>query len=253
MTDQQLDIVIPVYNEGPNILAALGALAREVKTPARVLICYDFEEDNTLPAVRDNPAAYAGLEVGFVRNPGRGAHAAVMAGFAASTAPSIAVYPADDDFNAGIIDRMVALVRGGCDIVCASRFLPGGTMEGCPWLKAALVRTAAFTLHHFAALPTRDPTSGFRMFSRRIIEQIEVESEQGFCYSIELLVKAHRLGWRVGEVPARWFERKHGASRFRVLKWLPAYLRWYRYAFATTYLRRPPQTVGLRSTQASAN
>jgi dolichol-phosphate mannosyltransferase len=62
-----------------------------------------------------------------------------------------------------------------------------------------------------------------------------------------LLVKAHRLGWRIGEVPARWFERQHGASRFRVLKWLPAYLRWFRYAFATTYLRRSPETVAMQS------
>jgi dolichol-phosphate mannosyltransferase len=253
MTDYQLDIVIPVYNEGSNILATLGALASEVRTSSRALICYDFEEDDTLPAIRENPAAYAGLDVTFVRNHGRGAHSAVMAGFAASTAPIVAVYPADDDFNGGIMDSMVALVQGGCDIVCASRFLPGGTMEGCPWLKAALVRTAAFTLHHFAALPTRDPTSGFRMFSRRVIELIEIESNAGFCYSIELLVKAHRLGWRVGEVPARWFERKHGASRFRVLKWLPAYLRWYRYAFATTYLRRPPHTVAMRSPPTQTN
>ena len=245
--DHQLDIVIPVYNEGANILATLGALAREVKTPVRVLICYDIEEDDTLPAVRNQPDAYAGLEVGFVRNPIRGAHGAVMAGFAASTAPIVVAYPADDDFNAGIIDSMVALVRDGCDVVCASRFLPGGTMQGCPWLKAVLVRTAAFTLHQVALLPTRDPTSGFRMFSRRVIESIEVESDQGFCYSIELLVKAHRLGWRIGEVPARWFERQHGASRFRVLKWLPAYLRWFRYAFATTYLRRAPETVPMQS------
>jgi glycosyltransferase involved in cell wall biosynthesis len=247
MMDHRLDIVIPVYNEGSNILATLGALAREVRTAARVLICYDFEEDDTLPAVRNNPDAYAGLDVSFVRNPGRGAHAAVMAGFAASTAPIVVVYPADDDFNAGIIDDMVALVGDGCDVVCASRFLPGGTMQGCPWLKAVLVRSAAFTLHHFAALPTRDPTSGFRMFSRRVIDQIKIESDQGFCYSIELLVKAHRLGWRIGEVPARWFERQHGASRFRVLKWLPAYLRWFRYAFATTYLRRSPETVVMQS------
>lgn len=250
--DHQLDIVIPVYNEGPNILAMLRALALEVRTTSRVLICYDFEEDNTLPAVRAEPEAYAGLDVTFVRNPGRGAHAAVMSGFAASTAPIIVVYPADDDFNAGILDRMITEIRSGCDVVCASRFIPGGTMQGCPWLKAVLVRTAAFTLHHLAALPTRDPTSGFRMFSRRVIDQIRVESDQGFCYSIELLVKVHRLGWRIGEVPALWFERQHGASRFRVLKWLPAYLRWFRYAFATTYLRRSPESVTMQSKSVRA-
>ena len=243
----QIDLIIPVYNEGANILATLGALAREVRTPTRVLICHDTEDDDTLPVVRNNSGAYPGLEIAFIRNPGRGAHGAVLAGFAASTAPIVLVYPADDDFNAGIIDRMAALVPEGCDVVCASRFMPGGTMQGCPWLKAVLVRTAAFTLHYIAALPTRDPTSGFRMFSRRVIERIDIESEQGFCYSIELLVKAHRLGWRIGEVPALWFERQHGASRFRVLKWLPAYLHWYRYAFATTLLRRSPSTVVLKT------
>lgn len=243
----EIDVVIPVYNEGSNILATLGALAREVRTPMRVLICYDSDDDDTLPVVRTHSRLCADLKVEFVRNTGRGAHGAVMAGFAASTAPIVVAYPADDDFNAGIIDAMAAMVRGGCDIVCASRFMPGGRMEGCPWLKAALVRTAAFTLKHIAALPTSDATSGFRMFSRRVIADIAVESDRGFCYSIELLVKAHRLGWRIGEVPAVWFERKHGTSRFRVLTWLPAYLRWYLYAFETTFLRRSPRSVVLKS------
>jgi dolichol-phosphate mannosyltransferase len=244
----ELDIVIPVYNEGRNIVATLAALKRSVTTPARVLICYDHAEDDTLPAIRANAQAHAGLVVESVRNRGRGAHAAVMTGFAASTAPFVLMYPADDDTNAAMLDRMVALARSGCDIVCASRFRPGGAMVGCPLLKAALVRSANFTLRHVARLPTTDASNGFRMFSRRVVERIPVESEAGFCYSIELLVKAHRLGWRIAEVPVRWFERRHGASRFQVIKWLPAYLRWYAYAFATTFLRRPPHTVTLKGT-----
>ena len=169
-----------------------------------------------------------------------------MSGFAASKAPFILMYPADDDYNAPLLDGMVAAARGGCDIVCASRFIPGGAMVGCPLIKAVLVRSANFTLRHVARLPTTDASNGFRMFSRRVIERIAVESDQGFCYSIELLVKAHRLGWTIAEVPVRWFERRHGESRFRVLRWLPAYLRWYGYAFATTFLRRPPRTVALK-------
>ncbi len=242
-----IDIIVPVYNEGSNILDTLGALIRESQTPKRVLICYDRPDDDTLPAIKNNPDRVAGLSIEFVRNPGRGVHAAVMAGLAASQSPFVLVYPADDDFNAGKIDAMVECARAGNDIVCASRFMPGGKMEGCPWLKATLVRTAAFLLHRIARLPTHDPTSGFRLFSRRVIEQIAVESDQGFCYSIELLVKAHRLGWPVAEIPAVWFERKHGTSRFRVLQWLPAYLRWFRYAFATTFLRRSPESVVMKT------
>lgn len=242
----RLDIVIPVYNEGANIVPTLRALAANVKTPNRVLICYDRDDDDTLPAINNNRAALAPLTIDFVRNRGRGAHGAVLTGFAAGTSPYVLVYPADDDYNPGMLDAMVARADGGCDIVCASRFMPGGGMVGCPWLKATLVRGANFTLFHLARLPTHDASNGFRLFSRRVVETIAIESERGFCYSIELLVKCHRLGWRIGEVPARWFQRAHGQSRFQVIRWLPDYLRWYAYAFATTYLRRPPASVPMK-------
>jgi glycosyltransferase involved in cell wall biosynthesis len=236
-----LDIVIPVYNEGAGILRTLAALERSVRTPSCVLICYDFEEDDTLPAVRER---WRGdLPIKFVRNCERGPHAAVMSGLKASTAPFIVVYPADDDYNAGILDEMVSKAQEGNDVICASRFMAGGCMVGCPWLKAMLVRSAAFSLHWLAGVPTRDPTNGFRLFTRRVVEQIRVESKEGFTYSLELLVKTQRLRWGIGEVPARWFERQEGQSRFRVLRWLPAYLRWYLFAFATTYGWRGPRTV----------
>src|ERR1700741_244056 len=244
---ERLDIVIPVYNEGANIGATLRAIARDVKTPSRVLICYDLEEDDTLPAIKNNRGAFGTLPIEFVRNRKRGAHAAVLTGFARSDAPFVLVFPADDDYNAGILDSMVAEAAKGCDIVCASRFMAGGSMIGCPWLKDLLVRTANFTLYNLAGLPTHDASNGFRLFSRRVVDAIAIESDRGFCYSIELLVKCHRLGWKIGEVPAWWFERKHGESRFRILRWLPAYLRWSGYAYATTFLRRPPSTVPMRA------
>jgi dolichol-phosphate mannosyltransferase len=241
-----LDIVIPVYNEGANIVRTLAVLSKSVTTPFRVLICYDFEEDDTLTAIRGHPEEFAGVSLEFVRNRGRGVHSAIMSGFDQSSAPFVLMYPADDDYNAGLLDRMIEEGRKGADIVCASRFMPGGTMTGCPWLKALLVRTASFSLYHLARLPSHDCSNGFRLFSRRVVERIPVESDAGFCFSIELLVKCHRLGWPVAEVPAAWHERRAGTSRFRVLTWLPAYLRWYRYGFATTWLRRPPASVTLR-------
>jgi len=240
----KLDIIIPVYNEGERILEVLESLRRAVTTPFRVLICYDFEADSTVTALR---AYRPSFELLLVRNHGSGPHAAVRSGFAASAAPAVLVFPGDDTDNAGIVDRMCRLCDAGCDVVAASRFMPGGRMQGCPWLKAVLVRLAAFTLHAFARVPTRDASNGFRLFSRRLLNTVVIESTEGFTYSIELLVKCHRLGWRIGNVPAQWFERRAGSSRFRVLPWLPAYLRWYGYAFATTYLRRPAQSVRCRA------
>ena len=214
----------------------MEALRASVKTPFRVMICYDFDEDNTLVALEDYD--HPGFDITKVKNAGRGAHGAVVTGFNNSSADAVLVFPADDTYNADIIDKMFAKYRNGCDIVAASRFIPGGCMEGAPPLKDILVRASSSTLHHLARLPVHDASNGFRLFSRRVIENIKIESSEGFVYSIEILVKCHRAGWKIDEVPAKWLERKAGKSRFRLVKWLPSYLKWYFYAFSTSWLGR---------------
>jgi hypothetical protein len=172
-----------------------------------------------------------------VRNSGKFAHGAVMTGFSYSDASAMISYMADDDYNAKVIDTMIALYRSGHDVVCASRFMQGGSMINCPWLKSFLVRTASLLLYHFGRLPSHDATNAFRLFSRHVLNSTKIESTEGFSYSLELLAKSHRLGLSIAETPAQWFERVHGESRFQVVKWAKAYLRWFFYVFATTYLR----------------
>ncbi len=244
MTQPELDIVIPVYNEGLGIRAVLETLRDHVRTPFRILICYDRDDDDTLPALAELDGV--GLTIVRVKNRGRGAFGAVVTGFAESCAPAVLVFPADDDYNAPRLDAMVQKFKDGCDVVCASRFIPGGRMVNCPPLKSILVRSSAWALFHLARVPSHDSSNGFRLFSQRLLRSVPIESTEGFTYSIELLLKCHRIGWRVGEVPVEWFERKTGQSRFKVLRWLPAYLEWFVYAFETTYLRRGPKTVVMR-------
>ena len=110
----QLDIVIPVYNEGGNILATLArAGARGEDAGARADLLRSAGRRHAARG-RGNPRKLMpDCRSSSCATTARGAHAAVMAGFAASTAPLIVVYPADDDFNAGILDRMVAKARAG--------------------------------------------------------------------------------------------------------------------------------------------
>ncbi|MBF0166172.1 MAG: glycosyltransferase family 2 protein [Alphaproteobacteria bacterium] len=241
MSGHELEIVIPVYNEGVNILPVLKGFSEKVKTPFRVLICYDFEEDNTLPAIASLPQDM--LDLVLVRNHERGPHAAVRAGFAASTAGAVLVYMADDDYNIGLIDRMMQEFRNGADIVAASRFMPGGHMEGGPFFKALLARAATFSIYHFGRAPIHDATNAFKLFSRRVLDEIDIESRRGFTFGIELMVKASRMGWKVVELPAQWFERTDKPSRFNISAWMGDYLHWYLYAFATFWLRKGPDSV----------
>ncbi len=80
----RVDFVMPVRNEGPNIARALAELYEKVPIAKRVLIVYDSEDDDTLPAVRELTAAHPGLTL--VRNMiGRGVLNAIRAGFANAT------------------------------------------------------------------------------------------------------------------------------------------------------------------------
>jgi dolichol-phosphate mannosyltransferase len=236
-----LDVVIPVYNESDSIVAVLEALRSNVHANFSVYVCYDRDDDSTLTALQEFRPQ--GFSLTLVKNIGSGPHSAVLAGFTAGHAPAVVVFPADDTTNARILDAMLQKWAEGAAVVAASRFMPGGCMVGCRWQKAVLVRLAAYSMHHVARVGTHDATNGFRLFSRQLLDQVQIESSAGFTYSIELLVKAHRLGLPIEEVPAQWVERSHGKSRFRIGKWLLAYSRWYFYAFGTTYLRRGPETV----------
>ncbi|OAN50295.1 hypothetical protein A6A04_02535 [Paramagnetospirillum marisnigri] len=241
----ELDIVIPVYNEGANILAAMTALKREVRTPFRVLICYDMDEDNTLPALATLPPGE--LDIAYIKNPERGPHAAVRAGLDASTAPLVLVYMADDDYNADIVDKMVAKAHEGFQVVAASRFVPGGCMVGCSPVKEIITKVGAFSLYHIAGAKVHDPTNAFRLFTRQVLDSVVIESRLGFTFSVELLVKSVRLGWPVTEVAAKWFERGDKPSRFQVFRWLPRYLYWLFYAMETRYLFKGPGSVPLKT------
>lgn len=243
-----IDIVIPVYNESGNIISVLDSFHEHVKTPYRVLICYDMDEDDTLPAVKNYPRDKA--DILLVKNLGRGPNQAVISGLAAARAPAVLVHMADDDYNAPLIDPMHDMLMDGRDVVTGSRFVRGGCYRGAPWLKQALTRTASFSLYHLRGVPVHDCTNGFRMFSRRLLDTVEITSTEGFTFTFELLVKADRLGWRVGEIPATWIERTVGQSRFRVKEWVLPYFCWYKYALGTRWLGKGPETV-VRKTAAS--
>lgn len=246
-----VDVVIPVYNEGENIIPTLDSLRWAIRYRTRVLICYDRDDDDTLTAVAGYDATP--LELVPVRNTGRGVLGAVRTGFAASTAACVVTMPADDDYNAHRLNAMIETCLTGHDVVVASRFMPGGGgLVGCPRLKAAIVEVADWFLRHVARLPTHDASNGFRIFSRRVIDRIPIESQVGFAYSIELLVKAHRLGWPVVEMPVEWHQRKAGQSRFQIVRWLPQYVKWMLYALATTYARRGAASVKLNDGSPAA-
>jgi dolichol-phosphate mannosyltransferase len=227
----ELTIVVPVYNEGEAVEPVLRALSARVATLHEILVVYDFDGDTTVPVI-DRLATELPTIRGHRNDLGRGVLNAMKSGIAAARSPYVLISMADGSDEPPIIDRMVELARGGADVVAASRYMRGGRQLGGPLLKRTLSRTAGVTLHWFAGVPVHDPTNNFKLYSRRFLDSVTIESEAGFELALELTVKATLDGRRLAEIPTTWRDRTAGQSNFRLRAWLPHYLHWYRLAFA---------------------
>jgi glycosyltransferase involved in cell wall biosynthesis len=236
-TPVELSIVLPVYNEGEAVEPVLRGLARGVKTPHELVVVYDFDGDTTVAVIERLAAELPGLR-GLRNDLGRGVLNAMKAGIAGTAAPYVLISMADGSDEPHIVDDMVALAREGADVVAASRYMRGGRQIGGPRLKRLLSRTAGLTLHWFAGVRTHDPTNNFKLYSRRFLDSITIESEAGFELALELTVKATIASRPVAEVPTTWRDRVHGQTNFRLRKWLPQYVRWYVRAFRARVERR---------------
>jgi hypothetical protein len=162
----------------------------------------------------------------------------MRAGIAGTTAPYVLISMADGSDEPHIVDAMVALARDGADVVAASRYMRGGRQIGGPRLKRLMSRTAGLSLHWFGGVATHDPTNNFKLYARRFLDSVTIESKAGFELALELTVKATLARRRVAEVPTTWHDRTVGKSNFKLRQWLPHYLRWYVMALRSRIRRR---------------
>jgi glycosyltransferase involved in cell wall biosynthesis len=227
----RLSIVIPVYNEGANFRSLWKEISELLRADFASYVVYDFDEDDTVPVVREIVAG-GETRLRAVKNQrGRGVVSAIMTGFDVVPDGPVLVVMADLSDDLGQVDRMLALYDQGYQIVVGSRYMRGGRLIGGPFFKQLLSRLAGTSLFWVRRLPTHDATNAFKIYDRATVQSLTVESRGGFELNLELTVKAFLAGCRIAEVPSTWRDRTAGQSRFRLWQWLPLYLRWYFYAF----------------------
>ena len=224
----ELSIVMPVYNEGADVIPYLDTLINNVSGSYEILVVHDMPEDTTVPVL----AHYdANVVKPTLNTYGRGPANAIRFGLDAAASDVVVVTMADGSDNAAQIPQLASLIRDGNVIAVASRYMKGGRQIGGPRMKKFLSRTAGLTLFHLARVGTHDATSSFKAYSKSFVQEVGVESDAGFEIAIELVAKARRRRLPIAEIPTEWHDRTDGESRFDVIGWLPKYLRWYVYAF----------------------
>ncbi|KKR86068.1 MAG: Glycosyl transferase, family 2 [Candidatus Curtissbacteria bacterium GW2011_GWA1_41_11] len=224
----QLSIVMPVYNEGEVIKKTIHGVETKVKIPHELLIIYDMDDDITINPVQKLQKKFPNVKL--IKNLfGNGALNALKTGLKSAKGEGVCVMMADLTDDPKILNGMYRKYLEGFDVVAASRYMAGGRQLGGPLIKRILTQTAGLSLHFLVGLPTHDATNSFRLYSKKFLDSVKIESDGGFELAIELTVKAHFWGYKVGEVPTTWrYLAKE--SRFYLAKWLPKYLKWYLWA-----------------------
>ena len=226
----RVSVVVPAYNEGDNILPALDRIFEAIRLPCEVLVVVDTPDDTTVAIVDEYSLKEPRLRC-LVNTYGRGPANAIRFGIAAAAAPVAVVTMADGCDDPRQIDDLARLVDRGVAVAAASRYMPGGQQVGGPGLKGMLSKTAGRSLRLLAHIGTRDATNSFKAYSTEFVRSVGIDSRDGFEIGIELTAKARRMRLPVAEIPTIWLDRQAGVSNFRMAKWIPGYLRWYRFAF----------------------
>ena len=240
--DLRLSVVIPVYNEDKNIELTFQTLEKIIDVSHEIIVVYDFDEDTTLPVVRRLSLQFPQLKL-VKNNIARGPSGAIRSGIAQARGENVLVIMADlcDDLTQ--VPQMLSLIRTSADIVCPSRYCRGGDqiLTETAYLKALIPRVASFFIKFLTGIPTSDSTNSFKLYSNKMLQDFKLTSTVSFSVTLEIVVKAHCLGYRLIEIPTVWRDRQHGKSNFNLGRSIIVYLPWFLLSFLRGRVIRLPQ------------
>lgn len=208
-------VILPSYNEAENAVP----LARDVlaQDPAlEVLVVDDRSPDGTAARV-----AEAGREeprLHLIEREGKlGLGTAYLAGFEYGLARSyshILTMDCDYSHHPRYLAAMLEAARE-TDLVIGSRYVPGGGITNWPLRRRILSRFANFYTRVLLRLPVRDCTAGFRCYAREVLESVDTSNirSSGYAFLEEMVLRVHRAGFDITEIPIVFEDRTRGASK----------------------------------------
>lgn len=233
-------LVLPAYNEEGaigSLLDRAAARAPEWGAPLRVIVVDDGSADRTAAVAESHPLAADGRLDVMRHEANRGLAAAMRTGIEAflrhSAAPDdvMVTMDADDTHDPVYVYGLLECVRGGADVAICSRFVAGGEERGVTLFRKLLSRGAKRFMDLLAPIPgVRDISSGYRAYSRRILERASraygahLIQTPGGSVQAELLIRALALGARVEEIPFTLrYDLKQGPSKLGMATTIKGY------------------------------
>lgn len=210
-------IIVPTYNEKDNIEVLIRRIADLSIDGLHVCVVDDNSPDGTGTIVDKLIAEFSFVTV-IHRKEKLGLGSAYISGFKKALgedADYIFEMDADLSHDPDDIPRFLKEIKGDCDVVIGSRRIPEGGVENWSMIRNWMSKGAMWFSRVMLGLKTRDVTSGYRCYSRKVIESIDWEKIKGNGYSFqeETIYLCEKKGFKVKEIPILFRDRTYGHSK----------------------------------------
>ena len=210
-------VIIPTYNEKENIEKMIRKVF-SLSFSFHVLIVDDGSPDGTADIVKNLQQEFSGKLFIEERKGKQGLGTAYIHGFNWALAKKYEyIFEMDADFShkpEDLIRLREACVKGA-DVAVGSRYIDGGHVENWPMNRILMSKYASLYVRTILWINIHDTTAGFKCYRRKVLEAIDFDKINftGYAFQIEMKYTAHKLGFKVMEVPITFKDRTEGVSK----------------------------------------
>jgi dolichol-phosphate mannosyltransferase len=211
-------VIIPTYNEKEN----LEKMVRKVfslEKDFHILIVDDGSPDGTATIIKKLQTEFP-IQLHLEERKGKlGLGTAYIHGFKwASKKEYQFIFEMDCDFSHNpedLIQLYNACAIEGADLAIGSRYKSGVNVVNWPMGRVLMSYYASAYVRFITGMEIRDTTSGFKCYTRKLIEKIDLNAIKfkGYAFQIEMKFTAVKLGFNVQEVPIIFTDRQEGVSK----------------------------------------
>jgi dolichol-phosphate mannosyltransferase len=208
-------VLIPTYNEREN-LPGIVARVRASVPDADVVVLDDNSPDGTGQVADDIAASDPQVRV-VHRASKEGLGKAYLAGFALVLDEGYDAVVEMDADGSHLPEQLPSLLAalGEADVVIGARWVRGGEVRNWPARRKVLSVGANLYTKVLLGMPVNDATAGYRVYRTTALRTMGLHGveSQGYCFQIDLTLRAVRAGLTVVEVPITFVEREIGVSK----------------------------------------
>lgn len=234
-------ITIPTFNEAENIGRLVERLLL-MENEIHVLVVDDSSPDGTAEIVKSLQSK-SDVRLHVMKRTGKGGRgSAVLEGFRFGLQGDyeyLIEMDADFSHNPEEIPSFFGKMEEGYDMVLGSRYLPGSRIYDWGWKRTFFSRWANRYARLVLGIPMSDYTNGFRCYTREAIQALDMDviEAKGYVVLSEVAYQLHLKGFRIGEVPTIFVNRRRGISNLSIHEIKEAFMSVLRIRFKRAYIR----------------